>query len=159
MGIFDKIFNKKKNNNNSKKNTDHKSTKSYLTGVKYKDVEIEIDDETEDSRNHFYEDYNIILQEGIDKIIKEKFIPWLKGEDFTDRDDEKILEGLKVYYVMYRYSKCIAEYSPIGKEEYFGVFEFHFESSDDYVSDILQAVAMEIYIYGNKIVKVDGYEV
>ena len=109
--------------------------------------------------NHFYEDYNTILQEGIDKIIKEKFIPWLKGEDFNDKDDEKILEGLKVYYVMYRYNRIIAKYSPIEKEGYFGVFEFDFESSNDYVSDIFEAVAMEIYIYDNKIVKVDGYDI
>ena len=157
MGIFNKIFNKKKDN--LKENTDYKSTNSYLTGIKYKDVEIEINDDTEDSKHHFYEDYNIILQEGIDKIIKERFLPWLKGEEFSDKDDAKILEGLKVYYIMYRYSKIIAQYSPIGKEEYFGVFEFHFEGSDDYVSDILQAVAMEIYVYDNKIVEVSGYEI
>lgn len=60
---------------------------------------------------------------------------------------------------MYRYNKMIAKYSPIGKEGDFGVFEFHFEGSDDYVSDILQAVAMQVYIYDNKIVGVDGYEV
>ena len=159
MGMFNKLFIKKKNNNILKENTDHKSTKSCSTGVKYKDVEIVIDDDTEDIKKHFYEDYNTILQEGIDKIIKEKFIPWLKGEDFNDKDDEKILEGLKVYYVMYRYNRIIAKYSPIEKEGYFGVFEFHFESSNNYVSDILQAAAMEIYICDNKIVKVDGYDI
>ena len=157
MGIFSKVFNNKKND--PKENTDYKSTNSYLTGVKYKDVEIEVDDDKEDSKNHFYEDYNIILQEGIDKIIKEKFIPWLKGEEFKDKDDVKILEGLKVYNVTYRYNKIIAKYSPIEKEGYFGVFEFHFESSNDYVSAILETVAMEIYIFDNKIVKVSGYEI
>lgn len=159
MGIFNKIFNKKKNNNNSKENTDYKTTKSYSTDIKYKEVEIVIDNDTEDSKNHFYEDYNIILEEGIDKIIKDRFIPWLKGEDFNDKDNAKILEGLKVYHVVYRYNKYIAKYSPIEKEGYFGVFEFHFESANDYVSDILQAVAMEIYIFENKIVEVSGYEI
>ena len=53
---------------------------------------------------------------------------------------------------MYRYSKFIEKYSPIDKEGYFGVFEFHFESSNDYVSDMLEAVAMEIFIFNNKIV-------
>lgn len=157
--MFNKIFIKKKNNNHSDKNTDYKSTKSYFTGVKYKDVEIEILDDTEDSKNHFYEDYNIILQEGIDKIIEERFIPWLKGDEFNDKDDAKILEGLKVYNVIYRYNKIIEKYSPIEKEGYFGVFEFHFESSTDYVSDILETVAMEIYIYDAKIVKVSGYDI
>lgn len=159
MGMFNKIFNKKKDNDNAKENSDYKSTKSYFTGVKYKDVEIVIDDDTEDVKKHFNEDYDVILQEGIEKIIKEKFLPWLKGEDFIDKDDAKILEGLKVYYVTYRYSRIIAKYSPIEKEGYFGVFEFDFESSNDYVSDILEAVAMEIYIYDNKIVGVNGFDV
>lgn len=157
--MFNKIFGKKKNDSISKENTDFKPPKSYFTGVKYKDVEIVIDDDTEDIKKHFHEDYDIILQEGIDRIIKERFIPWLKGEDFNDKDDAKILEGLKVYHVTYRYNRIIAKYSPIGKEGYFGVFEFHFESSNDYVSDILQAVAMEICIYDDKIVKVDGYDI
>ena len=159
MGIFNKIFNKKKTNNDLEEKNDCKSTECYYTGVKYKDVEIVIDDDIEDSKNHFYEDYNIILQEGIDKIIKERFLPWVKGEEFKDKDDAKILEGLKVYYAMYRYGKYIAKYSPIEKEGYFGVFEFHFESSNDYVSDMLEAVAMEIYVFDNKIVKVSGYDI
>ena len=56
----------------------------------------------------------------------------------------------------YRYNRIVAKYSTIKKEGYFGVFEFHFESSNDYVSDILEAVAMEIYVYDNKIVRVSG---
>lgn len=159
MGMFSKIFNKKKSDNNSGQNYDYKSTKSYFTGVKYKDVEIEIDHDTEDGKHHFYEDYDVILQEGIDKIIKERFLPWLKGEEFNDKDDDKILDGLKVYNVLYRYKKLIAKYSPTEKEGDFGVFEFHFEPTNDYASDIFETVAMEIYIFDHKIVKVSGYDI
>lgn len=157
--MFSKIFNKKKGNNNSGQNDDYKSSKSYYTGVKYKDVEIQIDHDTEDSKNHFYEDYDVVLQEGIDKIIRERFIPWLKGEEFNDKDDDKILDGLKVYNVIYSYKRIIAKYSPTEKEGDFGVFEFHFEPMNDYASDIFETVAMEIYIIDHKIVKVSGYEI
>ena len=70
-----------------------------------------------------------------------------------------VLTLTSLYYVMYRYNRIIAKYSPIEKEGYFGVFKFHFESSTDYVSDILETVAMEIYIYDAKIVKVSGYDI
>lgn len=159
MGFFSRMFNQKKNSSNSNKDTDYKSTKTYATGVYYKNVEIEVDYKSEDSKNHFYEDYDVILQEGIDKIIKEKFIPWLKGDEFKDKDDEKIYEGIKAYNVMYRYNKIIARYSPTEKEGNFGVFEFHFEPMNDYASDIFETVAMEIYIFDHKIVKVSGYEI
>ena len=33
------------------------------------------------------------------------------------------------------------------------------ESSNDYTSDMLEAVAMEVYVLGDEIVKVDGYDV
>ena len=35
-----------------------------------------------------YDDY-VINNEGLDKIILEKFIPWLKGKDYLDRDNQK----------------------------------------------------------------------
>lgn len=40
-----------------------------------------------------------------------------------------------------------------------GQFEFSFESSNDYTSDMLEAVAMEVYVYDGRIVKVRGYDI
>ena len=62
-------------------------------------------------------------------------------------------------FVCYDYGRIIAEYSPTGKEDFFGHFEFEMESSNDYTSDMLEAVAMEVYVLGDEIVKVDGYDV
>ena len=43
----------------------------------------------EKSKKHIQNDYYVINNEGLDKIILEKFIPWLKGKDYLDRDNQK----------------------------------------------------------------------
>ena len=66
---------------------------------------------------------------------------------------------IKLYSISYNYGRIVDEYSPTGKENYFGQFEFSFESSNDYTSDMLEAVAMEVYVLDGKVVKVSGYEI
>lgn len=130
------------------------------SNLKFRDIDVVIsDDDIIKSKKHINDDYNVINQEGLDKIILEKFLPWLKGNDYLDRDDKKILEGLKLYEVTYRYSFICAKYSPTNKDDYFGQFEFCFESGSEYTDDILEAVAMQVYIYNGKIVKVSGYDI
>jgi len=131
-----------------------------VSELEYKGISIEIlQMDQEESQKHIEQDFEVLVRENIDHIIKEQFIPWLKGEDFLDRDDDLIFEGLSVYYICYTYGRIIAEYSPTGKEDYFGQFEFEMESSSDYTSDMLEAVTMQVYVLGDKIVKVDGYDV
>ena len=130
------------------------------TNLKFGNIEVEITSyDVTESKKHINDDYNVIQQEGLDKIILEKYLPWLKGDSFLDKDDSKILEGLKLYEVTYRYSFICAKYSPTNKDDYFGKFEFCFESGSEYTDDIFEAVAMQVYIYDGKIVKVSGYDI
>ena len=131
----------------------------YVSDFKYNDLNIKISFNVEESKKHIVDDLNVINNEGIDKIISEKFIPWLKGEQFKDSDDEKIKAGLSLYEVQYHYNKICKEYSPTGKEDYFGQFSFNFESGSEYTDDIFEVVEMEVYVYNNEIVKVIGYDI
>ena len=131
-----------------------------MSKLSYNGISIDIlEPDEEESKKHIEHDFAVLVRENIEKIIKERFIPWIKGEDFPDKDDDLILEGLNIYYICYDYGKIIAEHSPTGKEDFFGHFEFEMESSNDYTADILEAVAMEVYVLGDEIVKVDGYDV
>lgn len=127
--------------------------------MKYKDIEIELAHNNETIQKHLEEDLKVIIDNSIDNLIKEKFIPWLIGTGFQDRDSDKIFEGLKLYAIEYNYSKIIEKYSPTGEENYFGKFDFCFESGDEYTSDILEAAAMTVYVLSGKIVGVSGYDI
>lgn len=133
---------------------------STVSDLKYNEVNIAIyPSAMEESKKHIVQDYEVLKQEGIENIIKKKFIPWLKGEEFPDRDDNEIFMGMEIYQISYIYSKIAAKYSPTGEENFFGRFEFSFVSSNDYTSDMLEAVAMEVYVYDGRIVKVRGYDI
>lgn len=125
----------------------------------YKDVPIEIEFDIDQSKEHIDQDFRVLCDTGIDSLIKEHFIPWLLNDQFKDRDPQKVFEGLRVFEIFYNYGKIIAKYSPTGEENYFGQFEFDFESSNEYTEDILEASAMKVYILNGKIVKVEGYDI
>lgn len=127
--------------------------------MKYKNVDIIISFDKEESKKHIEADYNILNQKGIDNIIKGQFIPWLLGEQFNDKDIDKVFEGMKVYEVSYHYGKLVANYSPTNEENYFGQFEFCFENCNDYTKDIFEAAAMQIYVLDGSVVKVSGYDI
>ena len=127
--------------------------------ISWQGIAVDMPFDVEVSEAHVEEDLGVLERYGIEQIIKERFIPWLKGEEFTDRDDEKIFEGLQLYEITYTYGRIIARYSPTGEENYFGQFEFSFESGSAYTADMLEAVAMQVYVLDGKIVKVDGYDV
>ena len=132
---------------------------AFLSDISYEGVQIEISFNIEESKEHLDEDYRVIEQEGIESIIRERFIPWLKGEQFADRDDNLLFEGMKLYYITYSYGRIIAKYSPTGEDAFFGQFEFSFESASEYTEDVFESVAMQIYVYNGKLVKVSGYDV
>ena len=129
------------------------------TQIEYRNVAIEIEYDIDESKKHISEDYAILQKEGIDDIIKKYFIPWLKADTYKDKDDNLIYEGLEIYGITYRYGMIGARYSPNEKEEMIGQFDFFFRSGNEYTADMLESVAMQIYISDGKIVKVDGYEV
>lgn len=145
MGLFGK---KKKNAPPSYRETDHK----------YNGIAVEVE-ETEESLSHIDEDFAALVKAGIDNVILEKFIPWLKSEEFADRDDKLVFEGLSVCSVTYYYSRVVADYSPTGEDGYFGQFEFDFVSSSDYTEDMLECVAMEVYVHNGEVIHVSGFEV
>ena len=103
--------------------------------------------------------FETLKKEGIDNIIKERFIPWLKTDEFRDRDGELIFKGLKLYSIVYCYAMIDARYSHSNQQEMAGQFDFFFESGNEYTSDMMESVAMQIYVLHGHIVKVDGYEV
>ena len=127
--------------------------------LKFRDIPIEIQFNEEASKKHIEEDFAVLTKMGIDSVIRDRFIPWLKGDQFADRDDGQIFEGLKLYEISYNYGRIIAKYSPTRKDDFFGQFEFCFESGSDYTTDILEAVAMQVYVLKGEIVKVGGYDI
>ena len=131
----------------------------YVSEFKYNDLNIKFLFNIEESKNHIVNDLNVINSVGIDNIIYEKFIPWLKGEQFKGKDDEQIKNGLSLYEIHYHYGKICKEYSPTGNEDYFGQFSFSFESGSEYTDDIFEVVEMQIYVYNDEIVKVIGYDI
>lgn len=131
----------------------------YTSRIEYRGVAIEIDLNIEQSKAHLAEDYAALEKEGIEKIITERFIPWFKTDEFQDRDDRLIYEGLRIYAITYHYGRIVARYSPTQKEEEFGQFEFCFESGNDYTADMLESTAMQVFVRQGQILKVDGFEV
>lgn len=129
------------------------------TGLFLRGVEVIIDPPDAESGKHLPADFAALGQAGFDRVVREQFIPWLKGEQFADRDDDRIFDGLKLYEVVYHYGRIIAQYSPTGEDGWFGQFECDFESGSDYTADMLEAVAMQVTVFNGKIVKVDGFDV
>lgn len=127
--------------------------------MKYKNIDIRIISNVEESKQHLEKDYETLQNKGIDNIIKEQFISWLLGDLFKEKSIDKVFDGLKIYDITYNYGKISENYSPTGEENYFGQFQFCFESCSKYTNDIFDVVAMNIYILNNSIVKVDGYDI
>ena len=115
------------------------------SGLKYRDIPIIITFDPEQSKAHIEDDYAVLNKEGIDQIILKKFVPWLKGDQYADRDDQKVFESISAYAT--------------GEDAYFGQFEFDFESSGEYTADMLEASAMQVYIKDGEIIKVSGYDI
>ena len=132
---------------------------AQVDDIQYHGITVKVETNVEESKKHLNHDFSVLKNRGIEKIIKKQFLPWLKGEDFKGKNDNKILEGLELYEINYYYGKIIEKYSPINKEAFFGQFEFCFNSSSEYTDDMLEAVAMQVYVYEGKIVKVSGYDI
>ena len=129
------------------------------SGLKYRDIPIIISFDPEQSKTHIEEHYAVLNEEGIDQLILKKFVPWLKGDQYADRDDLKVFESISVYAAEYHFGRIIAKYSPTGEDAYFGQFEFDFESSGEYTADMLEGCAMQVYVKDGAIIKVSGYDI
>lgn len=79
-------------------------TDSYLSDLKYHDVNIEVFD-VEESKDHLAADYAVLEEYGIENLVKDQFIPWVKGTAYKDRDNDKVFEGLSVDSIAYSYEK------------------------------------------------------
>lgn len=159
MGLFD-IFKKQKF---EIKNIEFIDETNQLdipkTNLKYNDIEIMIGANKEESLKHIESDYKVLIKEGIEKLIKANFIPWLKGDEFKNLDDKKIYDGLKLTNVSYHYHRIIGKYSPTEKDDFFGEFEFDFESSNEYTKNLLQASAFVLLINNGKIYFDRNYDI
>ena len=60
------------------------------SGLKYRDIPVIITFDPEQSKAHIEDDYAVLNKEGIDQIILKKFVPWLKGDQYADRDDQQV---------------------------------------------------------------------
>lgn len=127
--------------------------------LKFRDIPLEFHADKNGSHEHVREDFAALERSGIDKLIRERFLPWLKGDQFPDRDDEQIMAGLKLYEFSYAYLPIVAKYSPTGEDGLFGEFELCFESANEYTEDMLEAVAMQVYVFNGEVVKVSGYDI
>lgn len=129
------------------------------TNLKYNNIDILISANNEESLKHIEKDYKTLSNEGIEKLIKNNFIPWLKGNEFKSLDDQKIYNGLKLTDISYHYHKIIGKYSPTEKDDFFGEFEFDFKSSNEYTKDLLQASAFVILVNDDKIYFGRNYDI
>ena len=129
------------------------------TNLKYNDIDILIGANKNESLKHIEKDYEVLKNEGIEKLIKSRFIPWLKGDEFKNLDDDKIYNGLKLTNISYSYLKIIEKYSPTKKDDFFGEFELDFVSSNEYTENLLQASAFVILINNGKIYYGRNYDI
>ena len=130
-----------------------------IVNLKIEDINIGIESNEKDSLEHIAEDYEVIIKYGIEKYIMNEFIPWLKGTDFLNKDNQKIYEGLKLYEVTYYYGKICAQYSPTKEDGFFGQFELSFEAGNDYTTDMLEADACGILVKDGKVYKGVNYDI
>lgn len=129
------------------------------TKLTYQGTPIRIEPDEEESRKHIQEDFIVLAHAGIDEIIRKQFVPWLKGEYYPDKEDDKVFAGLRVYSVTYHYGRIIAKYSPTKEEGYFGQFEFSFVSGDEYTAEMLEAAAMEVFVLHGRVVGFNAYDI
>lgn len=132
---------------------------TFTSQIEYEGVAIEIEFNIKESKEHLLEDFAVLQKEGIENIIKSRFIPWFKADEFKDRNDDLIFEGLKIYGIEYYYAMIAARYSPTQKDEKVGQFDFLFESGNEYTADMMESTAMQIYVLNGQILMVNGYEV
>lgn len=149
MGLTD-LF-KKKNTPPAIQETD--------SGLEFRGIPVIVEFDLKAGIAHVREDFSVLEKEGIDKIILEKFVPWLKGDQFADRDDRTVFDQIALFSISYHYGRIIEKYSPTGKDDYFGQFEFDFESCGEYTEDMLEAAAMQVYVRDGAVVKVSGYDI
>lgn len=74
--------------------------KSIITNYSYGEIPVEVEYNIDASMERLPYDFETLKKEGIDNIIKERFIPWLKTDEFRDRDGELIFKGLKLYSIV-----------------------------------------------------------
>lgn len=151
-----RFFSKSKNQTSSENAA---AAASSSPPIFYNGIPVEISLHVAQSGAHLAEDFAVLQQEGIEHIIRSRFIPWLKTDVWKDRDDDLIYQGLKLYAIDYCYSKIVSRYSPTGTDELIGQFEFCFESGNEYTADMMESVAMQVYVWKGKVLKVDGFEV
>ena len=53
-----------------------------MSELSYNGISIDIlEPDEEESKKHIEHDFAVLVRENIEKIIKERFIPWIKGKD------------------------------------------------------------------------------
>jgi len=129
------------------------------TNLKYNDIEIKIGFDKNESMKHVESDFEVIQRAGIENMIKTQFIPWLKGDNFKDLNDEEIYNGLRLTDISYSYHRFVAKYSPTNQDDYFGEFEFDFESGNSYTEELLQASAFVVLVNNGKVYFGDNFDI
>ena len=159
MGLFDKFKKQEFKIKNIEFVNESDLKKKKKIDLKYNNVDILIGANKEESLKHIEKDYEVLKNEGIEKMIKTGFIPWLKGDEFKNLDNEKIYSGLKLTSISYHYHRIISKYSPTEKDDFFGEFEFDFASNNNYTQDLLQASAFVVLVNDEKIYYGRNYDI
>ena len=107
MGLFKK-----------KKNSDiEEYSKTVIDDLEYNGVHVVVTFRKGESLKHLYDDFKTLEEHGIERIIRDEFIPWLVSTEFQDKDKEEVFEGLKVVFVAYTYGMICEKYSPTGADD------------------------------------------
>ncbi len=130
-----------------------------MPNIIYNNIEINIESNRDESLKHIDKDFEVIKKIGIEELIKSNFIPWLKGEEFKDLNDDEIYKGLKLTNISYRYHKINEKYSPTNQDDFFGEFDFDFESGNNYTENLIQASAFVLLVNNDKVYYGKHYDI
>ena len=142
-----------------KKSVIEEYSETVIDDLVYNGVNVVVTFRKEESFKHIYDDFKVLQEHGIERLIKDEFIPWLVSAEFKDRDKDTIFEGLKISHITYTYGMICEKYSPTGADNYFGQFELDLESCSDYTEDMLQQSAIAVYIMDGKVVGTKKWDV
>ncbi len=132
----------------------YKCTNKSIAGINISLYDNKVSEEMLKTLNA---NYNVVNKE-YKKYLNDDFIKWLKPENYGANKDI-VSKGLKITEIIYDFSHIIAKYSPTGKDDYFGRFDFMIEPTNSEAKKVFDVSTMELYCKDGKIVKCCCYDV
>ena len=78
--------------------------------INWQGVAIDMPFDVEVSEAHVEEDFRVLEQTGIERIIRERFIPWLKGEDISASSSFPLKAAARIPLICWKPWPCRSMY-------------------------------------------------